>query len=99
MLKPYFLRRTKHLVLKLPPLVRSQLRLPRNVAYALPLAQTEVVVPVSMTVLQRKLYRGILERNASAIQSMVQTKGSKSRKPKKGNFAYAFFSLPLLLSS
>ncbi|GAA6000598.1 hypothetical protein JCM10207_004569 [Rhodosporidiobolus poonsookiae] len=67
MLKPYFLRRTKNLVLNLPPLL-------------------DVVVPVSMTVLQRSVYRGILERNAAAIHSIAKSAGSTSRKPKKGGF-------------
>ncbi|GAA5951446.1 hypothetical protein JCM21900_004412 [Sporobolomyces salmonicolor] len=75
LLKPYFLRRTKNLVLNLPPL-------------------TEVVVPVSMTVLQRQLYRGILQRNASAIHSIVQSAGSaKGGKVKKSNFANILMEL------
>ncbi|KAM0792856.1 hypothetical protein ACM66B_002620 [Microbotryomycetes sp. NB124-2] len=52
-LKPYFLRRTKDLVLNLPPL-------------------TEIVVPVSMSVLQRQIYKNILERNAAAIEQIYQ---------------------------
>ncbi|KAK4049413.1 hypothetical protein OIV83_004146 [Microbotryomycetes sp. JL201] len=52
-LKPYFLRRTKDLVLDLPPL-------------------TEIVVPVSMSVLQRQIYKNILERNAAAIEQIYQ---------------------------
>ncbi|GAA5831036.1 hypothetical protein JCM11251_005118 [Rhodosporidiobolus azoricus] len=66
MLKPYFLRRTKNLVLNLPPL-------------------NETVVPVTMTVLQRQIYRGILARNSSAIASMVQKSSSSTRKPKKSS--------------
>lgn len=66
-LKPYFLRRTKDLVLNLPPL-------------------TEIVVPVSMTVLQRQIYRGILERNASAIESIFQKTAAKPGKARKTNF-------------
>ncbi|ORY90852.1 hypothetical protein BCR35DRAFT_299456 [Leucosporidium creatinivorum] len=69
-LKPYFLRRTKDLVLNLPPL-------------------TEIVVPVSMSPLQRQIYRGILERNASAIESIFQkaapSTGTKA-KARKTNF-------------
>ncbi|GAA5857411.1 hypothetical protein JCM8547_002265 [Rhodosporidiobolus lusitaniae] len=75
MLKPYFLRRTKNLVLKLPPL-------------------TEVVVPVSMTVLQRKIYRGILERNASVISSMVHGAGAKrGAQKKRGGFSNILMEL------
>ncbi|GAA5982615.1 hypothetical protein JCM11641_002601 [Rhodosporidiobolus odoratus] len=66
MLKPRFLRRTKNLVLNLPPL-------------------TDVVVPVSMTVVQRRIYRGILERNASVIQSLVQKGGPTAKKSKKSS--------------
>ncbi|BGP05427.1 Chromatin remodeling factor mit1 [Rhodotorula toruloides] len=77
MLKPYFLRRTKDLVLNLPPLL-------------------EVVVPVSMTVLQRQIYRGILERNAGAIRSIVQKSGTNTNgraKPKKSNFSNILMEL------
>ncbi|GEM09221.1 chromatin remodeling complex subunit, Chd3 [Rhodotorula toruloides] len=77
MLKPYFLRRTKDLVLNLPPLL-------------------EVVVPVSMTVLQRQIYRGILERNAGAIRSIVQKSGTSTHgraKPKKSNFSNILMEL------
>ncbi|GAA6035092.1 hypothetical protein JCM8097_002180 [Rhodosporidiobolus ruineniae] len=74
MLKPHFLRRTKNLVLNLPPL-------------------TDIVVPVSMTVLQRSIYRGILERNASAIQSVIQSAGSKKKKAKSGSFANILMEL------
>ncbi|GAA5891901.1 hypothetical protein JCM5296_003266 [Sporobolomyces johnsonii] len=75
LLKPYFLRRTKNLVLNLPPL-------------------TEVVVPVSMTVLQRQIYRGVLQRNASAIHSIVQSTGSaKGGKVKKSSFANILMEL------
>uniref|UniRef100_A0A0K3CFQ2 BY PROTMAP: gi/472581396/gb/EMS19135.1/ chromatin remodeling complex subunit, Chd3 [Rhodosporidium toruloides NP11] n=1 Tax=Rhodotorula toruloides TaxID=5286 RepID=A0A0K3CFQ2_RHOTO len=77
MLKPYFLRRTKDLVLNLPPLL-------------------EVVVPVSMTVLQRQIYRGILERNAGAIRSIVQKSGTSTNgrtKPKKSNFSNILMEL------
>ncbi|GAA5949876.1 hypothetical protein JCM10213_005794 [Rhodosporidiobolus nylandii] len=77
MLKPHFLRRTKDLVLNLPPLV-------------------DVVVPVTMTGLQRQIYRGILERNASAIQSVVQKTGS-TKKPKKSSFANILMELRKLL--
>ncbi|GAA5841516.1 hypothetical protein JCM9279_000677 [Rhodotorula babjevae] len=44
----------------------------------------EVVVPVTMTVLQRGLYRNILERNAAAIRQIVQTSGSSRNQPTKG---------------
>ncbi|BGP37318.1 hypothetical protein JCM10449v2_001223 [Rhodotorula kratochvilovae] len=77
MLQPFFLRRTKDLVLKLPPLL-------------------ELVVPVSMTVLQRRIYRGILERNAAAIRSIVQTSSSsrtKASKGKKGSFTNILMEL------
>ncbi|SCV72600.1 BQ2448_4137 [Microbotryum intermedium] len=66
-LKPYFLRRTKDLVLNLPPL-------------------TEIVVPVSMSVLQRQIYRSVLEHNAAAIESIFQkTAMTKKRKTSFNN--------------
>jgi SNF2 family DNA or RNA helicase len=50
-LKPHFLRRTKSLVLKLPP-------------------KGEVLVPVSLTPLQRKLYTLVLQKNYSLLRSL-----------------------------
>lgn len=101
MLKPYFLRRTKDLVLNLPPLVsRAKSRRAAVRELMASHSQLEVVVPVSMTVLQRKIYRGILERNAGAIRSIVQKSGTSTNgraKPKKSNFRCA--RLPLTGSS
>ncbi|GAA5979555.1 hypothetical protein JCM10908_002967 [Rhodotorula pacifica] len=81
LLKPYFLRRTKDLVLNLPPLL-------------------EVVVPVTMTSLQRRVYRGVLERNASAIQAIARKAGAGSSggaggrsRPKKSNFSNILMEL------
>lgn len=55
-LKPYFLRRTKELVLDLPPLVRllacSMPHFPADLDVT---PQNEIVVPVTMTSLQRQL--------------------------------------------
>ncbi|KAJ3411679.1 hypothetical protein HDV05_001840 [Chytridiales sp. JEL 0842] len=50
-LRPHFLRRTKELVLKLPP-------------------SAELLVPVSLTRLQRELYTSVLERNYSVLRSI-----------------------------
>ncbi|KAM0751888.1 hypothetical protein T439DRAFT_325084 [Meredithblackwellia eburnea MCA 4105] len=79
-LKPYFLRRTKELVLNLPPL-------------------NEIVVPVSMTTLQRQLYRSILERNAAAIESIFQktSKSQQKSKARKTNFNNILMELRKLL--
>ncbi|GJJ09860.1 hypothetical protein Clacol_004084 [Clathrus columnatus] len=52
-LKPYFLRRTKADVLKLPP-------------------KNEVIVPLSMTSLQKELYKSILSKNVGLIQGLLQ---------------------------
>lgn len=56
--------------------------------------QIEVVVPVSMTVLQRGLYRSILERNAAAIRSIVQSSSSRA-KPTKGKKTGSFVCVAL----
>ncbi|KAK4703254.1 hypothetical protein P7C70_g2963, partial [Phenoliferia sp. Uapishka_3] len=79
-LKPYFLRRTKELVLDLPPL-------------------NEIVVPVTMTPLQRSLYKGILERNAAAIESIYQkaSKGAEKSKGRKASFNNILMELRKLL--
>jgi hypothetical protein len=54
-LKPYFLRRTKDLVLSLPPLVRCAVCLFSYTLVLIFVTQTEIVVPVSMSVLQRQI--------------------------------------------
>lgn len=75
-LKPYFLRRTKDMVLDLPPM-------------------SEVVLPVTMTPLQRTMYRSLLERNASAISSLYQkAQGSKQSKTNL-YISFLFLSTPL----
>ena len=61
-LKPYFLRRTKEIVLKnLPP-------------------KTEIIVPVSMSSLQKEVYKGILEQN---LTSYAQLGASDQKGPIK----------------
>ncbi|KAF8578409.1 hypothetical protein K439DRAFT_1663741 [Ramaria rubella] len=52
-LKPYFLRRTKADVLKLPP-------------------KNEVIVPVSMTAIQKEVYKSILSQNMEILGSLAQ---------------------------
>lgn len=37
-------------------------------------------MPVSLTMLQRQLYRGILEKNSRAIQQIMKNTGKKSVK-------------------
>jgi SNF2 family DNA or RNA helicase len=57
LLRPYMLRRSKSLVLKLPP-------------------KTETIVPVSMTSLQKRVYKGILEKNFNMLTSDMMKKTS-----------------------
>jgi SNF2 family DNA or RNA helicase len=57
-LRPYFLRRIKSEVLRLPPKVRSSSRDSLNILWAL--CQNEVIVPLSMAPLQKEIYRSIL---------------------------------------
>ena len=54
--RPYFLRRTKGMVLDLPPM-------------------TEIIVPVSMTNVQRKLYKSILTKDTALIKSILAKHG------------------------
>ncbi|KAG0641199.1 P-loop containing nucleoside triphosphate hydrolase protein [Tuber brumale] len=56
MIRPYFLRRTKGMVLDLPPM-------------------TEIIVPVSMTNVQRKLYKSILTKDTALIKSILAKHG------------------------
>lgn len=56
-LRPYFLRRLKGQVLQLPPKVCSWY----NVKACLTLgSQNEVIVPVSLTALQKEVYKSVL---------------------------------------
>jgi chromodomain-helicase-DNA-binding protein 4 len=57
-LRPYFLRRTKAEVLQLPPKVRYNSSISDHRFTWL--HQNEVIVPVSMTPLQKEIYRLIL---------------------------------------
>lgn len=53
--------------------------------------QTEIIVPVTVTPLQRQLYRSILERNAAAIESIFhQTVANTKVKVKKANLCVLF---------
>ncbi|KZV93790.1 hypothetical protein EXIGLDRAFT_645875 [Exidia glandulosa HHB12029] len=66
-LKPYFLRRTKADVLKLPP-------------------KNELIVPVSMSALQKTVYKSVIGQNAELLQALLQGKnGAKNNKAKKLN--------------
>ncbi|ORY69364.1 hypothetical protein LY90DRAFT_305021, partial [Neocallimastix californiae] len=58
-LKSYMLRRSKSLVLNLPP-------------------KTETIVPVPMTSLQKRVYKGILEKNFNMLTSDMIKKASLS---------------------
>lgn len=59
-LRPYFLRRSKAEVLKLPPKVcLAEIMIPWP-PLILPLSQNEVIVPVSLTPLQKELYKSVL---------------------------------------
>ncbi|KAI9322475.1 P-loop containing nucleoside triphosphate hydrolase protein [Dichotomocladium elegans] len=62
-LKPYFLRRTKEMILKtLPP-------------------KSEIIVPVTMTALQKEVCRNIMTKNMISFAALSgQTKSSKSKK-------------------
>jgi chromodomain-helicase-DNA-binding protein 4 len=80
-LRPYFLRRIKTEVLQLPPKVHFLLLL--IPAYAEPtlLLKNEVIVPVSMTPLQKEIYRSILSQNLDVLKFLSRpTTGTRSGK-------------------
>lgn len=74
-LKPYFLRRIKSEVLQLPPKVSFVLVF---WVLHLNLSQNEVIVPVSMTPLQKEVYRSILSQNLDILQSLTQPADAKA---------------------
>lgn len=57
-LKPYFLRRIKSEVLQLPPKVFTHTPQVSSTEHVF--GQNEVIVPLSMTPLQKEIYRSIL---------------------------------------
>ena len=61
-LRPFFLRRTKALVLTLPPMA-------------------EIIVPVSMSTVQRRLYKSILTKDTALIKSILVKHGDGKIKP------------------
>ncbi|KAF8519115.1 P-loop containing nucleoside triphosphate hydrolase protein [Hysterangium stoloniferum] len=65
-LKPYFLRRTKADVLKLPP-------------------KNEVIVPVSMTAIQKEVYKSLLSQNVEILGSLTQSTSRVNNAIKKSN--------------
>lgn len=44
--------------------------------------QIEIIVPISLTPVQKKIYKGILERHADLIQAVMQQRKKKAPKPK-----------------
>ncbi|KLO20752.1 hypothetical protein SCHPADRAFT_816295 [Schizopora paradoxa] len=58
MLRPYFLRRVKADVLKLPP-------------------KNEVIVPVSMAPIQKEVYKSLLSKNLTVLQSLTSSNSSR----------------------
>ncbi|KAI9492515.1 P-loop containing nucleoside triphosphate hydrolase protein [Zychaea mexicana] len=85
-LKPYFLRRTKEVVLKtLPP-------------------KSEIIVPVSMSSLQREVYKDILEKNLKSYAHLTSSNQDGPGKAKKTSLANTLMQLrktlehPYLLS-
>jgi hypothetical protein len=79
--KPYILRRIKADVLKLPPKVRLA-----NAQGEQPPAdnQIEIIVPISLSSMQKEIYRGIYEKNADLLRAIVE---SRKKKTKKAEFA------------
>ena len=80
-LRPYFLRRIKTEVLQLPPKVHFLL--PSVLAYAELnlLLKNEVIVPISMSPLQKEIYRSILSQNLDVLKVLSQpTVGTRSGK-------------------
>ncbi|KAI0048335.1 hypothetical protein FA95DRAFT_1517538 [Auriscalpium vulgare] len=77
-LKPYFLRRMKVQVLKLPP-------------------KNEVIVPISLTALQKEVYKSILSRNVNILmeltKSLAQTKTRAGTSLKPGSMVNILMEL------
>jgi len=75
LIRPYFLRRTKAMVLTFLP----------------PMAQ--IIVPVSMSVLQEKLCKSIMERNPQLIRSVFVQQGGKLKPSERGSLSNILMQL------
>lgn len=74
MIQPYILRRIKADVLRLPPKVSYLITI---IVWAN--KQIEIIVPISLTPIQKRVYRGILEKNADIIKAVM---AQRKKKPK-----------------
>jgi hypothetical protein len=73
MIAPYMLRRIKADVLRLPPKASFQLRsLQQELT-----TQIEIIVPISLTPIQKHVYRGILEKHADLIRAVMAGRKKK----------------------
>nr|KIR49743.1 hypothetical protein I312_00833 [Cryptococcus bacillisporus CA1280] len=72
MIKPYILRRIKADVLNLPP----------KLTLGFVVGQVEIIVPISLTPLQKQMYKGIFENHADIIQDILKAR-QKRRRAKK----------------
>ncbi|KAK7059472.1 SNF2 family N-terminal domain-containing protein [Favolaschia claudopus] len=61
-LRPYFLRRIKSQVLELPPKANTTSLMLQN----------EVIIPLSMTALQKEMYRSILSHNVDVMSNLAE---------------------------
>ena len=87
MIKPYILRRIKADVLNLPPKVSLVPRLTNrdddigyHVLALISGYQVEIIVPISLTPLQKHVYKGILERNAEILKAITAARRKKIAK-------------------
>lgn len=74
-IRPFFLRRTKAMVLDFLP----------------PVAQ--IIVPVSMSLLQKKLYKSILAKNSQLIKSIFKNSGQKIKQTERHNLGNILMQL------
>ena len=80
MIQPYILRRIKADVLRLPPKVGHPPSLCLTVKVVTVLIlQVEIIVPISLTPIQKQVYRSVLEKNAEFLQAMLQQKNKKAK--------------------
>ncbi|KAN0080601.1 PHD/FYVE-zinc-finger like domain containing protein [Elaphomyces granulatus] len=74
-IRPFFLRRTKTMVLDFLP----------------PVAQ--IIVPVSMSLLQKKLYKSILAKNSQLIKSIFKNSSQKLKQTERHNLSNILMQL------
>ncbi|PWN27219.1 hypothetical protein BDZ90DRAFT_260877 [Jaminaea rosea] len=84
---------TPELIAELQPLLRPYIlrRLKKDVVNLPP--RSEILIPVSLTPLQKRVYKDVLERNVEDIQTLTDLRGKRQQKYHIGNLLNVLMQL------